>query len=431
VILMESTLQLFKITHDEIISAKNITPEDVILILDKENKQIYVFRGQFSLPLDEFKSATIYERIINRFLNPNILLLTTLVKKDSDSKQILQIKEFIVDHYPNPSSYKVTRIIRNTLLLRGVRDRIKTFKNYENSRVWRKKLSNTTNIWRLSAFNVLSVMSVFVILVLKLLLDINQGNFIFLKSDGTIDSNLWGLWLESLGFILGLCIFILIITFLTNLIFLLFPLRFPINPKAIKTMEQLSKSEIYEKRSTNLGPRDIKSLEKSKGELPKAPVLPPSGRKLSIDLNVPKIPKKKSGMKLQPIKLDLSNKVPVSQDPTPMDYQTSDYDDMLNIPAPPLKKKMQTPALTASIDAVGVEKLSQKDTPETKYIVIDCPICKLNLAMPIPRKLITEAKEPVVEISYVHGDPQHVLVAQLDHDFDVRRRRSSWVVFEK
>ncbi len=37
--------------------------------------------------------------------------------------------------------------------------------------------------------------------------------------------------------------------------------------------------------------------------------------------------------------------------------------------------------------------------------------------MPVPKKLVLDAKEPVVDVSYVHGDPQHVVVAQLDHDF--------------
>ena len=51
--------------------------------------------------------------------------------------------------------------------------------------------------------------------------------------------------------------------------------------------------------------------------------------------------------------------------------------------------------------------------------------------MPVPKDLVLTASEPVVDVSYIHGDPEHVLVAQLDHDFQVRRRRASWVVYEK
>ncbi len=51
--------------------------------------------------------------------------------------------------------------------------------------------------------------------------------------------------------------------------------------------------------------------------------------------------------------------------------------------------------------------------------------------MPVPKKEILNAKEPVVDIAYTHGTPEHVVVAQLDHDFQVRRRRACEVVYEK
>ena len=99
----------------------------------------------------------------------------------------------------------------------------------------------------------------------------------------------------------------------------------------------------------------------------------------------------------------------------------------LSIPPPPMKKPVKI-----KINSKQLGELAKKETKETKYILIECQICgNTPIMMPVPKDLVLNASEPVVDISYVHGDPEHVLVAQLDHDFQVRRRRASWVVYEK
>ena len=99
----------------------------------------------------------------------------------------------------------------------------------------------------------------------------------------------------------------------------------------------------------------------------------------------------------------------------------------LSIPPPPMKK-----AIKIKLNSNQLEELTKKETTETKYILIECQICgNVPIMMPVPKDLVLTASEPVVDVSYVHGDPEHVLVAQLDHDFQVRRRRASWVVYEK
>ena len=143
----------------------------------------------------------------------------------------------------------------------------------------------------------------------------------------------------------------------------------------------------------------------------KAPKLPPTI----------KTPDMGKGIKSPQIAINLKKKD---------DYKpTLELEDDLGIPDVPLKKKMKNLG-EIKLNSQEVEDLSRKDTKETKFIIIDCPICKKNLSMPVPRKLVLDSEEPVVEVSYIHGDPNHVLVAQLDHDFDVRRRRASWAVFE-
>lgn len=99
----------------------------------------------------------------------------------------------------------------------------------------------------------------------------------------------------------------------------------------------------------------------------------------------------------------------------------------LSIPPPPMKK-----AIKIKLDSKQLRELAKKETEETKYILIECQICgDAPIMMPVPKTLVLNASEPVVDVSYIHGDPEHVLVAQLDHDFQVRRRRASWVVYEK
>ena len=51
--------------------------------------------------------------------------------------------------------------------------------------------------------------------------------------------------------------------------------------------------------------------------------------------------------------------------------------------------------------------------------------------MPVPRKFIQNSPLPVTDVTYVHGNPEHALTAQLDKDFAVRRRRASNIVYEK
>lgn len=99
----------------------------------------------------------------------------------------------------------------------------------------------------------------------------------------------------------------------------------------------------------------------------------------------------------------------------------------LSIPPPPMKK-----AIKIKLDSKQLRDLAKKETEETKYILIECQICgDAPIMMPVPKTLVLDASEPVVDVSYIHGDPEHVLVAQLDHDFQVRRRRASWIVYEK
>ncbi|WP_457559130.1 hypothetical protein [Candidatus Harpocratesius sp.] len=102
-------------------------------------------------------------------------------------------------------------------------------------------------------------------------------------------------------------------------------------------------------------------------------------------------------------------------------------DPRLGIPPMPKKKPIKV-----NINKKQMRILAKKETKSTKYILIECNMCGSKpILMPVPKKLVLESKDPVVDVSYVHGNPEHVIVAQLDHDFQVRRRRVSQVVYEK
>ena len=104
---------------------------------------------------------------------------------------------------------------------------------------------------------------------------------------------------------------------------------------------------------------------------------------------------------------------------------TTDMD--LSIPAVPMKKPVKL-----QINANQLELLKKKDTEDTKFILIECQICgDKPIEMPVPRHYVLEADVPVVDVTYIHSDPEHAVVAQLDHDFQVRRRRASNIVYEK
>jgi hypothetical protein len=389
-------LRLFKILEDEIISTTKILPDEVILVFDEETKNLYVYRGEYSPKIDEFRADRLYERIINRFLNPNIYYLQSIIESREDPEIITRVKHFIFDHYPNLRHYSFQRTLQNIFLLKDLRIRLKSFRNYEKSREWRTNLSNLTNIWKLSVFNILSILSVFGILIYKLIIDINRSDFIFINPDRTLDPVLWSLWLQDLALTIIICGLILGGVIILNLLFVLFPLRFPINPENIQAM---SKTE-----------RKTLQLPEMSAAVP-VPKLPPA--KTSSD---------KAGLPQIKIQLGAGQ---IGK--TPTEQEKFEEEDM-SAPSVPLKKKMSIPVLG---NAKDLEELAKKDTPTIKFVISDCEICKKNVIVPVTRKLIESSKEPVTDISFLHGNPQHILVLQLDRDFQVRRRRVSPVVFEE
>lgn len=143
--------------------------------------------------------------------------------------------------------------------------------------------------------------------------------------------------------------------------------------------------------------------------LPQNPTVAKKGLpKMEINIPMPGVGKKMAALSL-----------------APTDNGNEDPD--LGIPTVPRKK-----AITISADMKKLEELAKRETAETKFILIECAICGAQpIIMPVPKHLVLNASEPVVDVTYCHGEKKHVIVAQLDHDFQVRRQRASWIVFEE
>lgn len=101
------------------------------------------------------------------------------------------------------------------------------------------------------------------------------------------------------------------------------------------------------------------------------------------------------------------------------------------IPEAP-KKKMKITKDSPGISSNLLEKMKKFDSRITKVVLVNCERCKEIIAVPIPKKTISQSELPVVPISYIHknakGRDQHNITLYLDHDFDIRRQRISDVV---
>ncbi len=235
-------MKLFKITKNEITETKNVSPEDVVLVLNEEIKTLYVYKGEKSTTYNELKSDALFERITNQFFNPKIFLINSLDVKKQDHLEIVQTKNFIMSHLPNMKKFWVIYYLKNIFLLHQIRKNNKVFKNYDKSRIWRLRLSNTTNLWYLSLLNTITLLLLVIGLLWKMF-TLGNANFINL-SNNTVDPIKWQYWFENLQLFFGISAIILMILLLINLIFVLFPMKFPISPSKIKSMTSNLKESV-------------------------------------------------------------------------------------------------------------------------------------------------------------------------------------------
>lgn len=223
--------KMYKIIADNFIESDKIDPTDVILVSDTEKKTLYLYKNPNQSIYDEFESQEIYEKILNKFLNPNIILIKSLQPQESDSVELQEVKNSILNAFPNIFWYKIKTFIQNIFGLRKIRENYEIFKNYEQSGVWRRRISNQTNLWKLSVFNVIISLIIAIFSILIILIGIKP-----IYSEGLLSEGLT-IWIQNLGVYQVIIIALAGFIFLVNLTFLIFPLRFPIKPKMLRELK--------------------------------------------------------------------------------------------------------------------------------------------------------------------------------------------------
>ena len=70
------------------------------------------------------------------------------------------------------------------------------------------------------------------------------------------------------------------------------------------------------------------------------------------------------------------------------------------------------------------------DDPSYVLVLSECELCGGIIQVPAPKDVIKNSELPVVPLTYVHGPPEnrHAIMVHLDHDFQVRRFRYSYLV---
>src|SRR5271157_702874 len=101
----------------------------------------------------------------------------------------------------------------------------------------------------------------------------------------------------------------------------------------------------------------------------------------------------------------------------------------LDIPLPPPPKGAKE-ELNLEMSELVFTDDKYADDPNYQHILIMCEWCGGVIKMPVPKDVVLSSDLPVVPVTYVHGAEgnKHALLAHLDHDFQVRRRRFSHLV---
>lgn len=377
-------LEFYTIKKDTIQICNELTQEDIVIIID--GKAGYIWKGENAVYLDESDAKKVEKRIFDRFKAIDFQLIPELKQSPKDNPKLIQIKQEIRNRLPG----KISKIkMQSISFLNKIKKNFSEFKNYEKSWKWREKLSNLTNLWKLSLFNV-----VFIIISILLMLN----NSIFLTIHGDIN--------------LLISLIFLSVVFFLNLTFLLFPMRFPI--------------EVIDVYNTDGGEKIMEPMKEGKSDLPPEPKLP------QIQISGSKKKERITQIEIGPLKPS-KRKTTNKKAKKGSEYLTSE-DAELSVPKIPEapKKKPKITVKSPGISTEILEEVKKLENSNTEVVLVNCERCKGIIPVPIPKAAVLKSKLPIVPISYVHTEKRkkdkHCLTLFLDKDFDIRRQRISDVI---
>lgn len=372
--------------------------DNFIFIFDAQNKIGGFWKGEFAEEFDEIFAKEIIEKIIKKFGDLDFRIFDTLDPKNEEDNNNKILKIEILKRLPNKTLWKFKRRISSLFVSKKIRSKIGEFRTFDSSWKWRRDLLNLENISKLSITNIL-------IMFITIIFIYNIG--ILQLYDGTL----------SFLFI----IFLLLALTIVNLIFVLFPMRFPGVIKKIINLEDKEHEE------EEVQTRKIEEIKVIKEPLkPSIPILP-SEQKSEESSKLRSLIKSTT-----PSKKNEKEKTKKEKEKSLESLKDGKSDLKIpEVPVAPPKQiiKLDSPEVSPEL----LKKITKGETKELKYVLVKCDRCNKIIAFPVPKKKVLKSELPVVPISYIHGKgkERHCLTAHVDHDFDIRRRRVSDVVFEE
>lgn len=380
-------MEFYKVLEDQVVLSNQLDQEDIALILD--GRKGYIWKGNLAQNLNETSAKKIEKLIKNTFKDVEFELVPDLKIQEDTNPKLLQIKDEIKHRLPSPQSEKIKNVLGR---VKNIKEKINEFRNYDNSLLWRKKLSNITNLWKLSLFNI-------ILIGFALVLMFYQSVWQFLLGD----------------YMLFIALLALFSIFFVDIVFLVFPMSFPLDVLSIGGESKKNQSH----------------------EIPKSPALPPkstSAKKTARGKTIEVKDSKLGPIQLQPLKTP-SKKTIKKKDMKVKGAEYESKEDMdLGIPAIPEapKKKKQITIDSPGLSTEILEKMKKMESKEIKVVLVNCERCDDVIPVPVPKNAVLKSELPVVPISYIHNNlkdkDQHCITLHLDHDFDIRRQRISDVV---
>ena len=162
-------MEFYKIKNKGLFLSNKFFQEDIVFIID--GIAGYIWKGKKAVEMDEITAKEIEKTIDEKFKGISFNLIKDLDIKNAENLKIAQIKREIIKRLPrsaikNEIKNKITFKTRTIRFYEGL-------KEYDLSINFRKKIFTRLTLWKVSLFNSLIILLVFI-----LMLDLGFFHFI-------------------------------------------------------------------------------------------------------------------------------------------------------------------------------------------------------------------------------------------------------------